>query len=210
MTPPPNSTAAATGLAARPDTGRWKDVQEAALTLLSERGYHGTTMKLLAAHLGVQAPSLYNHVGSKQEILARIMVAGMERLIERQDEALESSTSPADQLRAMTEAHVLVHIRNRRSAMIGDRELSNLEEPTQSYVQGLRDQYARRYRETVQRGVQEGIFHVDSMKLASFAIIEMASSVSVWFNEDGPLTDLEVAREYGGMALRIVGADQPR
>lgn len=192
---------------AQAPSGRWNDVQEAALTLLSERGYHGTTMKLLAGRMGVQAPSLYNHVGSKQEILARIMVAGMERLMGRQDDALASSENPSDQLRAMTEAHVLVHIRHRRSAMIGDRELSNLEDPHRKYLGELRDRYERRYRDTIERGVARGAFRVDSAKLASFAIIEMASSVSVWFREDGPLTDLDVAREYGKMALRIVGDD---
>jgi AcrR family transcriptional regulator len=181
-------------------------VQEAALDLLSERGYHGTTMKLLAGRLGVQAPSLYNHVGSKQEILARIMVAGMERLMGKQDEALNSSEDPGEQLRAMTEAHVLVHIRHRRSAMIGDRELSNLEDPDRTYVGELRDRYEHRYRETIERGQASHGFAVDSAKLASFAIIEMASSVSVWFSEAGPLSDQDVAREYGKMALRIVGA----
>lgn len=187
-------------------TGRWNDVEDAALSLLSELGYHGTTMKLLAAKLGVQAPSLYNHVRSKQEILARIMTTGIDRLISRQDAALAGSDDPADQLRAMTEAHVLVHIRNRRSAMIGDRELWNLEDPARTYVGEMRDRYERRYRATIERGVADGKFEVESAKLASFAIIEMASSVSVWFREDGPLTDTEVASAYGQMAVRIVGA----
>ena len=192
---------------AEPAVGRWNDVRDAALSLLSERGYHGTTMKLLAAKLGVQAPSLYNHVGSKQEILARIMVAGMERLMSRQDDALASSDDPAEQLRAMTEAHVLVHIRHRNSAMIGDRELGHLEEPTLSQLIEMRDRYERRYRATIEKGMELGKFQVNSSKLASFAIIELASSVSVWFREDGPLSDEDVAHEYGTMALRIVGAD---
>ncbi len=191
-----------------PTVGRWNDVRDAALQLLSERGYHGTTMKLLAGRLGVQAPSLYNHVGSKQEILARIMVAGMERLMARQDEALAASDDPSEQLRAMTEAHVLVHIRHRHSAMIGDRELSNLEEPTHSELREMRDRYERRYRKTIEQGIAAGTFNVNSAKLASFAIIELASSVSVWFREEGPLSDVEVAHEFGTMALRIVGDGQ--
>jgi len=185
-------------------TGRWDDVREEALTLLSERGYHGTTMKLLAARLGVQAPSLYNHVGSKQEILSRIMVTGIDRLLAGQDKALNSSSDPAEQLRAMTESHVLIHIRHRRSAVTGDRELANLAEPDQSYVRSARDRYEHRVRQTIAKGVKAGVFSVSSEKLASFAVIEMASSVSVWFRESGPLEDLEVAREYGKMALRIV------
>jgi AcrR family transcriptional regulator len=196
---------------ADPDaSGRWLDVQEAALTMFSERGYHGTTMKHVAALLGVQAPSLYNHVVSKQEILQRIMTNGMRRLTGYQEEALASSTEPPEQLRAMTEAHVLMHIRHRRSAMVGDREINNLEEPTQREVRAQRDAYERRYRGVIQRGADEGSFTVESVKLASFAIIEMSTSVTVWFNPEGPLSPEEVAREYGEMALRIVGAGSPR
>lgn len=191
-------------------SGRWLELQEAALTLISHRGYHGTTMKHVASALGVQAPSLYNHVVSKQEILQRIMIGGMQRLVGYQDEALASSDGPRDQLRAMTEAHVLLHIRHRRSAMVGDRELGNLEEPTQSAVRAQRDTYERRFRAVIQQGVDEGVFNVASVKLASFAIIEMATSVTVWFNQDGPLSPDEVASEYGEMALRIVGAKASR
>jgi AcrR family transcriptional regulator len=191
---------------AREGSGRWNDVAEAALTLFSERGYHGTTMKHVAAMLGVQAPSLYNHVGSKQEILARIMKTGMERMIAKQDEALASTDDVTEQLRLMTEAHVLVHTRHRRSALIGDRELRNLEEPAQTEQRGRREMYERRFRDTIERGVLQGAFRVNSPKLASFAIIEMATSVAVWFRDEGPLSENDVAHEYGQMALRIVGA----
>ncbi len=203
MAPTPTTTASAAP--AGPTTGRWNDVAEAALTLFSERGYHGTTMKHVAAELGVQAPSLYNHVGSKQEILARIMKTGMERMIARQDEALASTDDPVEQLRLMTEAHVLVHTSHRRSALIGDRELRNLEEPARTEQRGRRELYERRFRDTIERGSLNGSFRVNSPKLASFAIIEMATSVAVWFRDDGPLTEADVAKEYGEMALRIVG-----
>ncbi|HST42652.1 MAG TPA: TetR/AcrR family transcriptional regulator [Conexibacter sp.] len=203
MPPTPMSTASAT--APREGTGRWNDVAEAALTLFSDRGYHGTTMKHVAAELGVQAPSLYNHVGSKQEILARLMKTGMERMIAKQDEALASTDDVVEQLRRMTEAHVLVHTSHRRSALIGDRELRNLEEPARTEQRGRRELYERRFRDTIERGVLQGAFKVNSAKLASFAIIEMATSVAVWFRDEGPLSETDVAHEYGEMALRIVG-----
>jgi AcrR family transcriptional regulator len=187
--------------------GRWPDVREAALSLFSARGYHGTTMKDVANVLGVRAPSLYNHVESKQEILQRIMVSGMQRLLAFQDAALASTDDVAEQLRRMTGAHVLVHIRHRHSAMVGDRELHNLEGDALDLVRSERARYESRYRALIQQGVDDGLFHVDQPKVATFAIIQMASSVSVWFNEDGPLTDHEVADEYGVLALRIVGAD---
>jgi AcrR family transcriptional regulator len=185
--------------------GRWPDIHEASLTLFSHLGYHGTTMKHVARELGIQAPSLYNHIVSKQEILSRLILTGMNRMVAVQDEALTGSESASDQLRAMTKAHVMIHINHRRSAMIGDRELQNLEEPALSQVTVQRDRYESRFREVITRGAAEGVFSVHSPKLTSFAIIEMASSVSVWFKEDGELSAEEVADEYGLMALRIAG-----
>ncbi|HXD28442.1 MAG TPA: TetR family transcriptional regulator [Arthrobacter sp.] len=44
-------------------------IAQAALRLVSERGYDALTMSALARVLGVAASALYNHVGSKQEVL---------------------------------------------------------------------------------------------------------------------------------------------
>lgn len=44
-------------------------IAKAALRLVSERGYDALTMSALAKALGVAASALYNHVGSKQEVL---------------------------------------------------------------------------------------------------------------------------------------------
>lgn len=197
----------AEALAAMP--GRWPEVREAALTLFSELGYHGTTMKHVGEALDVRAPSLYNHVDSKQEILRRLFTAGMDRLLAYQDMALASTSDTPEQLRRMTASHVLLRIRHQRSAAVADRELASLEEPTRSAVGAQRERYEARFRDVIERGVAEGVFEARSPKLASFAIIELASSVSRWFRNDGPLSDYDVASEYAGMALRIVGAVRP-
>jgi AcrR family transcriptional regulator len=48
-------------------------VLDAALTLFAERGYHGTAVSQIAAHLGIRTPSLYNHMRSKQELLETVI-----------------------------------------------------------------------------------------------------------------------------------------
>lgn len=44
-------------------------IAQAALRLVSDRGYDALTMSALAKALGVAASALYNHVGSKQDVL---------------------------------------------------------------------------------------------------------------------------------------------
>jgi len=51
-------------------------IARSALRLLDANGIEGVTMRTLAAELGVQAPSLYWHVKSKEDIF-RAMAAAM-------------------------------------------------------------------------------------------------------------------------------------
>jgi AcrR family transcriptional regulator len=64
-------------------------------------------MKDIAQALGLRAPSLYNHVSSKQDILVAIMDVAMDRALVALDEALEGVSDVSDQLRRATESLVL-------------------------------------------------------------------------------------------------------
>ena len=89
---------------------RADDVRDAALTLFAARGYHGTSMKDIAAALGLQAPSLYNHVESKQSLLQEIMLGSMQRLVREQQAVLATTKDVTEQLRrAMEGARPLSH-----------------------------------------------------------------------------------------------------
>ncbi|WP_240624996.1 TetR/AcrR family transcriptional regulator [Kocuria tytonicola] len=46
-----------------------RKIANAALSLIQDRGYRGLTMSALAQRLGVSASALYNHVGSKRDIM---------------------------------------------------------------------------------------------------------------------------------------------
>lgn len=47
-------------------------IAEEALHLIDQDGFDSLTVRSLAGRLGVQSPSLYNHVGSKEEILMSV------------------------------------------------------------------------------------------------------------------------------------------
>jgi len=55
-------------------------VLDGARALLEERGPEGVTMRELARRLGVQAPSLYFHVESRDDVLLLLTRAGLEEL----------------------------------------------------------------------------------------------------------------------------------
>jgi AcrR family transcriptional regulator len=183
---------------------RAEDVHDAALTLFATRGYHGTSMEDIAAALGLRAPSLYNHVESKQSLLQQIMLGTVESLVRDQQAVLATTQDVTEQLRRAMEAHVRFHTRFQREVRVSNNEIASIEEPARSRLLELRRQYARPWIELIERGVAEGRFESQWPRLTAFALIEMGMGVSLWFRADGPLSESQVVYYYGDMALRLV------
>ena len=181
-------------------------MRDAALELFAARGYHGTTMNDIADLLGMRAPSLYNHVRSKHELLRAVMVETTDAVLREFEAAIAGVADPAQRLRRAVAAYVLRHARHRREAIVVNRDASSLEEPVRSIVREKRQRHEHAIRALIEEGKRSGAFDVASPSLASFAILEMSVSVARWFRDDGPFSAEQVAEQYGGFALRIVGA----
>src|SRR5262249_25616397 len=157
------------------------DVREAALTLFAERGYHGTSMKDIAAVLGIRAPSLYNHLESKQALLQEIMLGTMETLIREQDAVLATTDDVVERPRRTMEARARFHSGYAGEVRIGNSQIPHLDEPMQTRIRELRRRYARPWISLIEQGVAEGRFETPSPQLAAYAMLQMGMGVSLWF-----------------------------
>ncbi len=184
-------------------------VLDRALTLFAERGYHGTALSEIAGALGVRTPSLYNHMRSKHELLEAIIDATTAGVLDDFHAVRAEGGEPAEVLRRASRVYAYRHATHRREALVVNRDTSSLDEPVRSTMQARRREHEHALRAVIAEGVDQGAFVVDSPALASFAIRELCVSIARWFSEDGPLTADEVADQYAGFALRIVGAGQP-
>src|SRR5579859_4323895 len=182
-------------------------IRAAALRLFAQSGYRSTTMADIGAALGIRGPSLYKHVGSKQDLLVQIMVGTMNALIEDQHTARKAGGDISTQLRRMVEAHVRFHALNSEQAFVGNREIGNLEQPHRDRVLALRAQYERGLRDAVAEGIDAGVFTTPNPRLASYAVLDMGIGVATWFNSAGPRTADQVAYAYAEFALSIFGTD---
>ena len=187
-------------------SARSRAVRDVALTLFAERGYHGTTMNDIARALGIRAPSLYNHLRSKQDLLREVIVETSEQVLADFHAAVAEAESVSDQLRRAVEAYVRRHATHRREALIVNRDLRSVEDPAGSEVRSRLREHEHAVRELIERGRAAGEFEVESPSIASFTILEMSVGVARWFRDDGRLTPDDVARMYGDFALRIVGS----
>ncbi|WP_291413040.1 TetR/AcrR family transcriptional regulator [Actinophytocola sp.] len=187
-------------------TSRFAAIRDAALELFAHNGFQATTMADIGAAVGIRGPSLYKHVASKQDLLAGIMLDTMTELREAHQVAVRGSTDPAVRLRRAAEAHVRYHARHRPEAFVGNREIRSLDEPHRTAVLASRADYEHRFRTLVEDGVRAGRFDVPSVRLTSYAILDLGMGVAAWYREDGELSEDEIAWHYGDLALRMVDA----
>ena len=180
-------------------------VLDAACLLFAAHGYRGTSMKDIATELGVRAPSLYNHVASKQDILYEIMDKAMDRAIVALEQALAGVDDVAEQLRRATESLVLDFLRYPAEVTVCNNEVRSLDPGHRLAIVAKRDRYAARVRHIFEQGCRAGRFRTRTPQIAAFAVLEMGNGAKSWFRPSGRYPDTYVASEYGEFALRVVG-----
>lgn len=198
---------------ARRDTGVDGDVStetlivRAAIAVMAEHGYHGTSVRDIADRADLSPASLYNHFASKQQILVAIMERGIEELTRRTREALEPvpEDDPAERLRAIVAVHVLYHLEDQRGTLLGTSELRALEEPVRSAHVAKRVAHQRIFETVVADGVRRGVFTTPYPVDAARAIVTMCTAVATWYREGGPLSREEISKRYQELSLAAAG-----
>ena len=175
----------------------------AAAELFHEQGYHATTMRQIAARVGIKAGSLYNHFPGNQELLFSIAHDTMGDMLRRAVQAMSSEDTPGGRLRAFVRAHTLYCIEERYRARVAD-DLRDLEPHNLERVLAIRDEYEQLLRDVLREGRDQSGWDVIDVPIVSFAFATMASAVSVWYREGGRLSPEEIADAYAEITLRAV------
>ncbi|SEP48599.1 TetR/AcrR family transcriptional regulator [Amycolatopsis saalfeldensis] len=181
-------------------------ILQAALTQFAEHGFHGTSIRKLAAAVGLTSASLYVHYTSKEQILDELVRIGHEELATRMRAAAEEGANPSERLESLVRAHVRMHVDFALLAVVTNIELHALAPEDAAKTTAVRAESFQLLLDAVQSGVDTGEFTVEDPLLATIAIGSIGIRVAHWFGPDQPFTPDQVADRYAGYALRIVGA----
>ncbi|MGH8966413.1 MAG: TetR/AcrR family transcriptional regulator, partial [Actinomycetes bacterium] len=180
-------------------------IREAAAELFFEHGYEATSLRQVAAKVGIQVGSLYNHISGKDELLSAIMIGIMDDLLVAQRSVLRGRSDPLDCLRAAIDCHIRFHADRAREVFIGNSELRSLSTKDRRKVISKRDQYEKIIRGLVERVAEEGIAKVLDVRLQTYAIVAMGTHVSTWYRPRGPMSLDGIVGTYTVMMLRQLG-----
>jgi len=139
-----------------PNSNKREIIFTAAAKLFRDRGYQATSMRDLAEAVNLKASSLYNHIGSKEEILKEICIANADKFSGGMEQILNLSVSPLDKIKALIELHIEIAIDDYTSVTSFNDEWRHLGEPALSIFKEKRIKYENEFLSIIRDGIAHG------------------------------------------------------
>ncbi|WP_082978975.1 TetR/AcrR family transcriptional regulator [Arthrobacter sp. B6] len=182
-------------------------ILEAALKDLQQHGYHGTTVRSIAAGVGLTMPSLYYHYGSKEGILFALLDIAMDRLLARIEQAVDEAAG--DDYKGLSNYVASVALHNTLHY-----DLARLHDEFRYLGPDLRAKYVEK-RSKVQdilvdlliAGTAAGKFDVQDPRFTARVMLGTVSGIIDWYSPGGSLQAEEIADRYARCTLRMVAAE---
>jgi AcrR family transcriptional regulator len=181
--------------------GRRDQMLDAAAELFSARGYHGTSIRDIAAATGILPGSLYAHIRSKEDLLYDIVVRAAEQFLTGVRIVVGRAGSPEEKLKKAMRSHVGVVAHAREEARVFLEEWQALQEPRRSEVRELRDAYEALWDGLIREGIESGRLRDVDPTLSRLLVLSAANWTYTWYDPAGPLTPNEIADRFTGLLL---------
>lgn len=194
-------------------TSGWRDYPDlslppilaSALGHFQNRGYHGTTVRDIAAGVDLTMPTLYYHYGSKDGMLFALLEIAMDDLQSHVDRCLDDAgVDTLTRFKNFVTTLALHYIHRRDLAMLHN-EFRFLGADFQARYLKRRTAVERTLEELVEEGSGEGLFDATmDPHFAARVILGMLGGNLSWFRETGPTSASEIAGRYTEFAVRVV------
>jgi TetR/AcrR family transcriptional regulator, cholesterol catabolism regulator len=167
-------------------------IVDAALELFSTRGFEGTSIRDIAAAVGMTTASLYYHFASKDDLFVIVHGLSIDAMTAAVEHAIAGVTDPWDRLEAAAQAHCTTLFETDGTRAILTARISGGLAGVNDALVAQRDSYER----LVQKLVDDLLLPPDvDRKLVRLHIMGVINSLPDWFRRDGPLTAGDIGRQ---------------
>jgi len=178
----------AENLVSDPNGARGRLLTEAA-RLFREKGYERTTVRDLAAAVGIQSGSLFHHFRTKEEILKAVMVETIRLNTALMQAALEAADTNREKLRGLVRAELeSINGQTGEAMAVLVFEWRSLSADSQMEVLELRDIYEKLWLDVLESLKLEGALQADPFVVRRMLTGALSWTVTWYKPERGGLT----------------------
>ncbi|SOB78345.1 transcriptional regulator, TetR family [Marinobacter sp. LV10R510-11A] len=195
----------ADNLVSDPDSARGRLLREAA-RLFREKGYERTTVRDLAAAVGIQSGSLFHHFRAKEEILKAVMVETIRLNTAVMRAAMSAADSSREKLRALIRAELeSINGQTGEAMAVLIFEWRSLSEASQAEVLTLRDIYEALWLDVLTALNEDGSLIADPFVVRRMLTGALSWTVTWYRPERGGLTPEGLTDQV----VAMLGLNQP-
>lgn len=182
---------------------------DVAARLFAERGYNGTSVADIAKEMGLTNASLYYYTSGKQELLLRVLAAGIAEFLSRLEEIAAREMDAKQRLRSAVENHLYFVLHNKNAVAVFLRERRFLEEQYRLQYQEQVDKYDSLFNGIIRDCMKEGSIPSGDAQLFRLAILGMINWVVEWYSDEGRLTREEISETLTDLIIDRMLAPAP-
>lgn len=159
---------------------RKQQILEEAARLFRKKGFKGTSLQQIAQVVGMESPSLYNHIKSKQELLSILLMGNARLFNQRIQEIHDSRLSVLDKIDRVISLHIELTVNNPDAMSLMLNEWTHLEEVDKLEYVKLRDSYENQFKQILEQAMDNGeVVHMD-LNFMMFMILSTLRSLYAW------------------------------
>ncbi len=174
--------------------GTKKDViTQKGAALFRKKGFASSSMRELADNIGVEAPSLYNHIGSKSEILENICFKVAGEFNKHLDEVEKDNENVVSKLENLIRFHIHMMLDEFDEVYVANREWKQLKDPFLNDFLNQRKNYEGRFVNIINKGIKAGELKKINPHVAVLIILSAVRGLEFWqrHKKNIHITDLE-------------------
>lgn len=151
-----------------------------AAMLFRSQGYQASTMRHLAKAMNMEAASLYNHTGSKNQLLEEICNWVADAFMQNMSEVEASEVGPQAQVEKLLGFQLQLMLNHFDFIYVSNRDWKHLEAEAKTRYLHQRRNYELRFAAIMKGGMEEGIFRNADTSVLVPAMLSALRSVEYW------------------------------
>lgn len=160
---------------------RKEDILKAAARLFRKTGYKATSMRDIAREVGIEAPSLYNHIKSKEELLSNMLLELANEFVSGMKDILAKQLNPTETLKLLIDLHIDITVAKTNQISLLTDEWRHLNQDSKEEYLRLRNLYEEDFVKVLHYGMNQGLFKKIEVSVTLFSILSTLRSFYAWY-----------------------------
>lgn len=176
--------------------------------LFSSHGYTSTSIREVAAAVGLSKPGLYHYFPTKEAILEEIAEGAIESLLAHLERAMVTPGRTVDRLRELVVGRVEVIGENHDALKVFWQERARLGPEANARLNRRMHHYHEEAISLIRDGQAEGVVRRDlDPQMAMLGLLGMTGWAYLWFKPTGRLTAREIGEHFWSLMSAGLLAD---